>query len=123
MKHGIIAFFVLAVFSCTDDKSEIVEIKELRGSWVEIKNITDTLSFSSLFDDKELMYLKRAESYRSEPYEYELLPNNKISIHWLLASTMTFDEYYFKVTDDKLSIGNFYNSSSGKILTFKKLDQ
>lgn len=122
MKHGIIALFVLAVFSCTDDKSAIVEIKELRGSWVEIKNTTDTLSFSSLFDDKELMCLKRAESYRSGPYEYELLPNNKISIHWLLASTMTFDEYYFKVTDDKLSIGNFYNSSSGEILTFKKLD-
>lgn len=113
---------MLVVLSCTDDESEIADIEELRGSWVEMKNTTDTLYFATLFDDKELVQLKRAELYRSGPYEYELLPNNRISIHWLLAGTMTFDEYYFKVTGDELSIGNFYDSPSGEILTFKKID-
>lgn len=123
MKHGIMALFIiLTVLSCTDDESEIVDIKKLRGSWVEAKNTTDTLFFATLVDDKELVHLKRAELYRSGPYEYILLPNNKISIHWLLAGTMTFNEYYFKVTGDELSIGNFYDSPSGEILTFKKID-
>ncbi len=122
MKHGIITLLVLTVLSCTDDKSEIVDIKELRGSWVEVENTTDTLSFATLFDDKELVYLKRAEPYRAGPYEYKTLPNNRIAIHWLLASTMTFDEYHFKITGDQLSIGNFYDSPSGEILTFKRID-
>ena len=125
MKHRIIALFVLivlTVWSCTDEKPEIIDVKELRGNWVEIKNTTDTLSFATLFDDKELVYLKRAELYRTGPYEYQLLPNNRISIHWMLASTMTFDEYNFKVTGDELSIGNFYDSPSGAILTFKKIN-
>lgn len=123
MKHGIMALFIiLAVLSCTDNESEIVDIEDLKGSWVEMKNTTDTLFFASLFDDKELVHLKRAELYRSGPYEYELLSNNRISIHWLLAGTMSFDEYYFKVTGDKLSIGNFYDSPSGEILTFKKIN-
>lgn len=122
MKPGIITFIVLVVLSCTDDQSELVEIKELRGSWVETKNPTDTLSFTTHFDGKDLVYLKRAELYRTGPYEYELLPNNKISIHWLLASTMTFDQYHFNLTGDKLSVGNFYDSPSGEILTFKKID-
>ncbi len=122
MKYGIIALFALTVVNCTDDKTEIIDIKELRGSWVEIKNTTDTLSFATLFDDKELILLKRAELYHTGPYEYELLQNNKISIHWSLASAMTFNEYYFNVTGGKLTIGNFYDSPSGELLTFTKID-
>ncbi|MBX2965213.1 MAG: hypothetical protein KF845_03640 [Cyclobacteriaceae bacterium] len=122
MKRGIIALFALTVLSCTDENSGIIDVKDLRGNWIEVKNTTDTLSFATLFDDKELVFLRRAELFRSGPYEYELLPNNRISIHWMLASTMTFNEYYIKITGDKLTIGNFYESPSGKILTFKKID-
>ncbi|MBN7817821.1 hypothetical protein [Algoriphagus pacificus] len=119
MKYGIVIILVLALLSCTDD-SEIVDVKELRGSWVNVENGTDTLAFETLFEGKEFMLLKRAELYRTGPYEYKLLPNNNISIHWSLASTMTFEDYYFKVTSDKLTIGNFYDSPSGELLTFKK---
>ncbi len=122
MKHGIIALFVLTALSCTDDKSELLDIGTLRGNWVEVKSNTDTLSFATLFDDMELMLLKRDELYRTGPYEYQLLPNDRISIHWTLASTMSFNEYYFKVERDELSIGNFYDSPSGEILTFKKIN-
>jgi hypothetical protein len=122
MKHRIIVLFVLTLLSCTDDESEIIDVKELRGNWVEIKNTTDTLSFATRFDHTELVFLKRAELYRTGPYEYKLLPNDSISIHWTLASTMTFDEYHFKVTGDELNIGNFYDSPSGTILTFKKIN-
>jgi hypothetical protein len=121
MKYGAIALFALAVLSCTDDKSDIIDINDLRGSWVGTNNTTDTMSFATLFDNKEFIILKRAGLYRTGPYEYRLLPNSKISIHWSLTSTMTFNEYYFKVTSDKLNIGNFYDSPSGKILTFRKI--
>lgn len=120
MKYGIVIVFALTLLSCTDDP-EIIDIQDLRGSWVNIENTTDTLSFETLFEGKEFILLKRAELYRTGPYEYKLLPNNNISIHWSLASTMTFEEYYFKVAGDKLNIGNFYDSPSGEILTFKKL--
>ena len=123
MSRRIIALMiVLAVFSCNDEEPVTVGISELRGDWVEIESQTDTLSFATMFDDRELMYLKRAELYRTGPYEYQLLPKNSISIHWLLASTITFDEYYFEVIGDELKIGNFYDSPSGEILTFRKLD-
>lgn len=122
MKYRIIALAALTLLSCTDEKSELVEVRDLRGNWVELVNTTDTLSFATLFDDRELVFLKRAELYRSGPYEYKLLPDNKISIHWTLSSAMTFDEYHFKVSGDLLSIGNFYDSPSGEILTFRKLN-
>ena len=122
MKYGIVIVLALALLSCTDD-SEIVDVEELRGSWVNVETTTDTLSFETLFEGKEFMLLKRAELYRTGPYEYKLLPNNNISIHWSLASTMTFEEYYFKVAGDKLTIGNFYDFPSGEILTFKKTNQ
>ena len=122
MKYAIIALFILIVSGCTKDKSEIVEINKLRGNWVETKKITDTLSFTILLEDKEVMILKRAELYRSGPYEYKLLPNNQISIHWMLAGSMAFSDYSFSVSGDELTIGNFYDSPSGAILTFKKIN-
>jgi hypothetical protein len=122
MKPTLITLFVLTLLSCADDNPQLFYTKQLEGNWVEIKTKKDTLTFGIPFDDKELMNLKRDVLYRTGPYEYKLMPNNRISIHWLLAATMTFDEYYFKVDGDKLSIGNFYDSPSGPILTFKKID-
>ena len=118
----MLTLLVLTTLGCADDKPDITNVSDLRGRWVEIENGTDTLSFETLFDDKEVVLLTRDELYRTGPYEYKLLPDNRISIHWLLAGTMTFDEYYFHVTSDKLSIGNFYDSPLGEILIFRKID-
>lgn len=121
MKYGIITAFVLTTLSCANDKVDIVNLKNLRGEWIEIDTKTDTLSFE-IVHGKEYIMLKRAEFTHTGLYEYKLLPNDEISIHWTLASTFnSFDNYYFKLTDDKLSIGNFYASPSGTILTFQKL--
>ncbi len=103
---------------CAGETPEMI----LRGNWVEVKKTTDTLSFITLFNDQEFAVLKRAELYRSGPYHYEVLPDNKISMHWSLASTITPDEYYFKIKGNELTIGNFYDSPSGAILTFRKTD-
>ena len=121
MKYGIITFFVLIILSCTNDSINIVNSKNLRGEWIEINTKTDTLSFEIHYD-KEYIMLKRAELERTGLYEYKLLPTDEISIHWTLAATFnSFNNYYFKLTDDRLSIGNFYDSPSGTILTFQKL--
>lgn len=122
MKSLNITLLALILLSCTEEESKIADVKDLRENWVDIQSASDTLSFATFFDDKEVVFLRRAEMYRSGPYEYQLLPNNKISIHWTLASTMKFDEYHFEVIGDQLKIGNFYDSSSGSILTFQKIN-
>jgi hypothetical protein len=120
MKNGIIIIFVVAILSC-NDQLDIVNSDDLRGEWVEVKTKTDTLSFEIL-NGQEFMVLKRAVRPFTGPYEYKLLPNDKISINWTLASTVNvFTDYYFRLSGDKLSIGNFYESTSGTILTFQKV--
>jgi hypothetical protein len=122
MKYVIITVLVLGVLSCADDDFDNVNSDDLIGEWMELNTETDTLSFE-VVNGQAFMILKRAERPFTGPYEYKLLPNNKISIHWTLASTVnSFNDYFFKLSGDKLSIGNFYNSPSGAILTFKKLE-
>jgi len=36
MKYGMIIVFVLTVLSCTNDKVDIVNTKDLRGKWIEM---------------------------------------------------------------------------------------
>ena len=122
MRHLFLACIVLTLLGCADDNSNTIDKSRLKGNWVGVEDDTDTLSFETLFEDKEVINLKRGVLLRSGPYEYELLPNDKISMRWMLAATMTFDEYYFKVTGDKLAIENFYESPSGAILTFRKIE-
>ncbi len=122
MRHLILASIILTLLGCTEDNSNPIDKSRLKGNWVGVEDDTDTLSFEPVFEDKEIINLKRAVLLRSGPYEYELLPNDKISIHWMLAATMTFHEYHFKVRGDQLTIGNFYDSPAGPILTFKKID-
>lgn len=122
MRHLILASIILTLLGCTEDNSNPIDKSRLKGNWVGVEDDTDTLSFEPVFEDKEIINLKRAVLLRSGHYEYELLPNDKISIHWMLAATMTFHEYHFKVRGDQLTIGNFYDSPAGPILTFKKID-
>ena len=122
MRHLLLALIVLILLGCADDNSNTIDKSQLKGNWVGVEDDTDTLFFETLFEDKEIINLKRYVLLRSGPYEYDLLPNNRISIHWMLAATMTFNEYHFKVRGDQLTIGNFYDSPSGEILTFRKID-
>ncbi|TBW29955.1 hypothetical protein [Gramella sp. KN1008] len=127
MKKAFIVIFVTLCLSCSSDNSGTISIGE--GKWVEIETKSDTLSFSSL-GGMDIMTLARGEElqegvlkpkYRSGRYEYGI-SEGKISLRWLLSSNSQFEEYSFRIEDEIMYIGNFYASSSGEILTFKKLD-
>jgi hypothetical protein len=129
MKYGLAAIFMLILLSCErDDNVDLMTSSDLTGKWIEIKTKTDTLVFES-WDTMEVMNLKRGKEMRngyllpkagSGPYEYKLA-DEKISLYWMLSSNYSFKDYNFKQTGDKLTIDNFYGSSSGATLTFKKL--
>ena len=59
--------------------------------------------------------------YGSGPYDYTLL-NDKISLRWMLSSNSNFNDYGFEMSGNTLFIGNFYDSPSGDLLTFERLD-
>jgi len=127
MKHIIIiALFILS--SCTKNDNNVIDASGLKGQWIEMESRSDTLSFES-WDSLEIMNLKRGKEVKngfllpklgSGPYEYSL-SSEIISLKWMLSSNSNPNEYYFKVTNDELEIGNFYNSLNGETLTFEKL--
>lgn len=128
MKYGLIIFIIIFL-SCSKDDVKIVSSSDLNGKWIETETRMDTLSFESL-DNLEIMYLNRGKEIRdgnllpkagSGPYHYNLL-EEKISLNWILSSDSRFNEYYFKINDNRLVIGNFYGSASGETLTFEKLE-
>ena len=129
MKHGLIIILALALLSCTSDN--VTTLTDLNGKWVDINTNTDTLTFG-FFGDKESMILGRGTEtrdgfilpkYSSGAYDYKLLTDEKISLRWALSNSSNFNDYYFKQSGDKLSIENFFDTTtSGTILTFKKID-
>jgi len=129
MKYGFLPILLLTLLSCTEDETNIVNSSDLQGKWIDVETRMDTLSFESI-DNMEIMYLSRGKEtsegyllpkYNSGPYEYKL-SKRKISLHWMLSSNSSFNDYYFKIIDDKLNIGNFYGSEFGETLTFEKLN-
>lgn len=128
MKYALI-LIVFAFLSCSEDNVNTTTTSDLSGKWIEIETRTDTLSFE-LLGDSEIMNLNRGKEmrngillpkYNSGPYTYKLA-EEKISLNWMLSSNSNFNDYYFKVMDTRLHIGNFYHSASGETLTFEKLD-
>jgi hypothetical protein len=120
---------MFAAFSCSNDNISDAASAELMGKWVEIKTTTDTLTFKS-FDNDSVMDLSRGKEMvgghllpknLSGPYTFKLLPGYKISLHWMLSSFSGSNDYYFKKTGNKLTIGNFFGANSGPLLTFIKL--
>lgn len=117
----------MVFLSCS---SEEVDIKhDLIGQWVEVNKKTDTLTFTSL-DNSEVMNLARGKEMRqghllpkigSGLYEYKL-KEEKISLYWMASSKLTFKDYKFKMTGNKLTIDNFYDSTLDASLTFEKLN-
>ena len=128
MKYGLL-ILVLTLLGCSENETEQLSSSELRGKWIETKTRMDTISFE-LLGDAEVMNLERGKEIRngnllpkngSGPYNYNLL-SEKISLNWMLSSNSSFNDYYFKIIDNRLNIGNFYESTSGEILTFEKLE-
>lgn len=127
----IIVFLGLIVFgsmSCSNDNFDSTAPIDLHGKWIEAKTKSDTITFSSL-DNLDVMTLTRGKELRdnhllpktgSGPYEFKLKEEN-ISLYWMLSSNSTFQDYHFKRSGNKLTIGNFYDSTLGAILTFERL--
>jgi hypothetical protein len=128
MKYALL-LFALTFLCCSKDDTKSQTSTSLKGKWVETETRMDTLFFESI-DDLDFMNLNRGKELRngnllpkphSGPYIYKLL-EEKISLNWVLSSNSDFNDYYFKVIDNRLNIGNFYDSTSGETLTFERLD-
>lgn len=130
MKYGLGILLMFLVFSCTKDN--IPTFSDLNGKWVDINTKTDTLIFK-MIGDSEMMFLERGKEtrngfllpkYGSGHYDYKLLTSdNKISLRWGLSSNMSFNDYYFKQSGDKLIVEKFFDiSEDGRKLTFKKIN-
>tara|TARA_R110000744_G_scaffold353214_1_gene459524 strand:+ start:1751 stop:2137 length:387 start_codon:yes stop_codon:yes gene_type:complete len=128
MKFALL-IFALTFLSCSKDDTKNQTSTSLKGKWVEIETRMDTLFFESI-DDLDFMNLNRGKELindnllpkpHSGPYTYKLL-EEKISLNWVLSSNSSFNDYYFKVIENRLNIGNFYDSTSGGTLTFERLD-
>ena len=120
----LLSSIILISYGCNNLNPAI----SLEGSWVETSTKSDTLKFVFL-DDGETMILDRGTEIRngnilpklgSGPYDYEIV-GDEISLRWFASSSMSFNSYYFKQTNDKIEIGDFYEANLGAtILTFKK---
>lgn len=128
MKYVLI-IVVLIFLGCAKDDTRIITSSDLKGKWIEAESRMDTLYFGTI-DNLEITNLNRGKEIKngnllpksgSGPYEYTLL-EEKISLYWVLSSDSSFNDYYFKIIDDRLNIGNFYGSTLGETLTFEKLD-
>ena len=104
----------------------------LKGSWVEISTIIDTITFHS-DKDTGFFYLSRGfEMYNgywlpkigSAPYAY-LISDDSIQIVDGTYGSMVYDNYYFNFNEPELiiRIGKFtkYLEADKTILTFKKI--
>lgn len=128
MKYVLI-ILILAFLCCSKDDTKSLTSANLKGKWIETETRLDTLSFESM-ENFEIMNLNRGKEIRngnllpksgSGPYRYLLL-EEKISINWMLSSDGSFNDYYFKIIENKINIENFYGSTLGETLTFEKLD-
>ena len=125
----IVATIAILSFSCEEDN---VNIRSLKGNWVEASSQTDTLVFN---DNKSegMFFLNRGRELRgghmlpkinSGPYAYEIIKDS-IVLQYALLGCMCAESYEFIVLpdEDKLKVGNFYKEDIplGTILIFEKL--
>lgn len=126
MKYLLIITLILS--GCSKSDKDFADSSDLKGLWIETESRLDTLSFES-WDKLEIMNLNRGKEMKngflvpklgSGSYIYQL-SEEKISLNWMLSSDSNPDNYYFKINDDNLNIGNFYGSINGETLTFERL--
>jgi hypothetical protein len=124
---GIVTLFSLFFLSC--NKEQDTHTTTLEGTWVEASTRYDTLQFYSI-DALDFFELKRGfemrdgnwlPKYGAGMYTYNV-STTEIRLKSLLSSNSEFLVYPFKLKSKTLQIGDFYNASSGKMLTFKKLN-
>jgi len=130
-KFNFVSLLLFAAILSACDSNISTPSEALRGKWVEVESTTDTLSFE-LAGDTEVMVLARGvisnggvmrPKLDSGPYDYELLDDNKISLHWYLSASSIDKTYYFKHSGENLTIEQFYeNPVAGTILTFRKIE-
>lgn len=115
--------------SCSNDDANNEKSSDTKEKWVEAQSRRDTIYFERL-DGLDLLHLNRGKEMKngsllpkvkSGPYEYRIT-GEKISLYYVISSYYAFDDYYFKINKKTLTIGNFYESEAGEILTFEKLD-
>lgn len=128
MKFRFLILLALTLAAC--DEQVNTTNSGLEGRWVNTSTNTDTLTFLQLAGEN-LITLERGKEIRDGaivpkygfgPYEYRMLPDDTISIRWMLSSNSAFNKYYFKQTRDLLVIGKFFDAgTSGDHLVFMKV--
>lgn len=127
MRYFFIITLSCALSSCSKDKIDGPIASDLNGKWIEVQTKLDTLTFES-WDEMEIVTLGRGKEtinghllpkLGSGPYQYRFT-DEKISLYWMLSSDSRYNDHSFMIAGNKLYIGNFYSSSLGPTLTFKK---
>jgi len=138
--HRQFAFFCLLIFAFGNASCQknILTKSPLNGTWIETINKTDTLVFAAEFDGQNPVFeLKRGfriteegfklPDYYSGPYYYKL-SDDSISLFWFLSSG-SFHSYFFGMMPDenKFLIGNFFrnpenSSAESDTLIFTKIE-
>jgi hypothetical protein len=117
----IIKFFILAwtVSMTCCEKSDDSEY-QVSGTWIELTNHFDTISFENS-GSEDILTLKRGYEYvnghllpkhGSGMYQFKLKPDS-IMINNILWSCLCYPSYDFQMnsTHDTFEIGNFYDTS------------
>ena len=103
----------------------------LTGKWVDVDHPTDTLTFLvvggvNYFNLRRGMEMRNGVSrpkIGSGPYRYKLPGTEVISLNWSLSSDSAYNDYYFKQSENTLTIGKFFDvSTPGVMLTFNRIN-
>lgn len=119
MMRALIIVLALTIPGCADHKYTTMP-RDLTGVWANVDDPDETLSFEYL-GEMNIMILKRSVLLRTGAYQYKILPDGKINVHWLLSASTATHDYPFVFSGKEFTIGNFYEASSGTILTFRRL--
>ncbi|MES2652113.1 MAG: hypothetical protein V4663_10250 [Bacteroidota bacterium] len=116
----LFALSVVLISSCKK-KSDAVALEP--NTWIESSNRKDTIIFKN-----DLLILNRPKEVRNGYllpqlgdglYSYKELKDS-IFLHYTASSYYGTTNYAFKIENNTLYIGDFYNKS-GKLLVFKKI--
>lgn len=116
----LFAFSIILISSCKkeSDKGTLES-----NSWIESSNRTDTIVFKDGFLVLNLPKEARGgyllPKLGAGPYAFKELKDS-IGLQHALSSSSKFNNYAFKIENNTLYIGDFYQSSR-KLLVFKKL--
>ena len=128
-KHFLIVLIITLTFSSCE-KAGTTSMEGTKGIW-KLVGGNDTITFDLVGPSKKYFDLDRGTESRggytqpkfaSGPYQYAFVPDS-IDLVWSLSSSQAWKKYYFKLTEDKFVIGNFYQKENGldSILTFEKI--